>query len=276
MTSIMPPEWIELIRKKFEKQVGLESTLFGHWMNTTRLGVEKKGEQYYRKAQEIFNNPCSMRILDAGCGDGSVALRFAIAGADVVGVDIDCEFIEIAQLHAKEEYPQISANFICADLCDRSVLKAADFDLIICIDVIEHVSSGTEYLENLKKLLRPNGKIWLFTPNRFALTNIIADPHYQLFGLTLLPNSWAEWYAVHGRRRTDKYEVTRLYSQSSLEKMVGSLDLMINYHTANDFDSAIKRYSWLKKIIKIPVMKTLAYYLYRNFWISTIEATINL
>lgn len=274
MTSTNNDEWLGLLKKKFERQVGAKSPLVVQWLRTATFGVDQKGDQYYRRAQSIFKNIDLMRILDAGCGDGSIALRFAVAGADVTGLDIDCEFVDIAQLRSIEVYPQTQIRFICADLCDKGSLTDTGFDLIISIDVIEHVSDAAMYIKILKGMLNPGGKIWLFTPNRFAFANILRDPHYRLSGLTLMPNTWAAWYAVYIRRKTSKYEVEQLYTQNSLKKLVGGCDLKTNYLSDVDFDHAIETRSWLRKFVRVPIIRTMLYSFYKQR-MATIEAVLS-
>jgi SAM-dependent methyltransferase len=274
MKSSITYEWLNLLERKFERQVGAKSNLLAQWLLTATFGVDQKGEQYYRRAKSTFQNLDSMRILDAGCGDGSIALRFAIAGADVVGLDIDCEFIDIARLRSMEMYPQTPIRFICADLCDKNSFSDTGFDLIISIDVIEHVSDAVKYLITLKEMLNPAGKIWLFTPNRLAWANIMRDPHYRLGGLTLMPNRWAAWYAVHLRRKTSKYEIEQLYTQYLLKKLADRCDLRIIYQSLGDFDYFIQKRPWLKAFVRFPVIWTFLYTIYRQR-VSTIEAVLS-
>lgn len=274
MSSTNNAEWLRLLKLKFEKLVGSNSPLVCNWLNTAITGVEKKGEGYYQRAAAKFPNINSMRILDAGCGDGSISLRFALAGADVTGLDKDCEFIEIARIRSVEVYPQVPIKFICADLCDKGVGIDTGFDLIISIDVIEHVSDAAMYIKILKEMLNPGGKIWLFTPNRFALANILHDPHYRLSGLTLMPNTWAAWYAVQIWRKTSEYEVEQLYTQGTLGKLAGSCDLKITCLSDVDFDHAIKNRSWLNKFIRFPIIRKMLYFLYK-YRVTTIEAVLS-
>jgi SAM-dependent methyltransferase len=267
-------DWLKLLEKKFDRQVGTKSNLTAKWLLTARDGVDQKGERYFRRSQSFFQNVNKMRILDAGCGDGSVAIRFAISGADVTGLDIDCEFVDIARLRSMEMYPQTHIRFMCADLCDKKPFTDFGFDLIISIDVIEHVSSASMYLSTLKSMLNPGGKIWIFTPNRHAFGNILHDPHYQLAGLTLMPNKLAAWYSVHLRRKTSKYEVEQLYSRNSLKKLVDRCDLKIIFLSDADLDHAIKNRSWVNKFARIPVIKTMICFFYK-FRIATIEAILS-
>ena len=274
MTSKTTAQWISVLEKKFERQVGATSVLRSQWLSTASSGVEQKGEQYFRRSQLIFQNSESMRILDAGCGDGSIALRLAIAGADVTGVDVDCEFIDVAQLHSAEEYPQTPIHFICADLCDHTSFSDSGFDLIISVDVIEHVPDAVRYMETLKAKLNPGGKIWLFTPNRFAVQNIFRDPHYRLSGLTLLPNAWAAWYVVHIRHRTNQYDVGRLYTQRSLKKLTSSCNLDVTYQSEMEFDRVLQDRPLLKKFAAVPMLRAGLYSLYMCR-MDTIEAVLS-
>ncbi len=273
MTDSHP--WITLLETKFRRQVGTaDSALVKQWLHNAIVGVQEKGGRYYERAQVIFPNQTTGRILDAGCGDGEVALRFALAGAQTVGVDSDAEFIEIARLRA-QEFSGTEVEFYCADLCKPEVLGDISFDLILSIDVIEHFQDAVGYLSSLRELLRTGGRFWIFTPRRFAPANTLADPHYKLMGLTLLPNTWAAWYAVRIRRRVRQYEVTRLYTQRSLAKLAHACGLKISFQSTVSWKAALKKHAWLKSVARVESVARILYWLYRCR-LQTIEVILAL
>jgi len=267
--------WLTRLEAKFCREVDAsESRLVEQWLLTATTGIEQKGERYFRRAQALFQaDQVTGQVLDAGCGDGQIALRFALGGAKVTGVDIDCEFIEIAQLHA-QEFPNIKAQFQCIDLCDSTVLTDVVFDLILSIDVIEHVLDPVGYLTGLRRRLKPGGKIWLSTPHRFAPSNILADPHYELAGLTLLPNTCAAWYAVNCRRKTRVYDVTRLYTPRSLAKLAESSGLVISFQTTQVWNEALEKRFWLKQLSELPLVDRILFSLY-HYRLRTVEAILS-
>ncbi len=64
-----------------------------------------------------------------------------------------------------------------------------------------------EQFQRWKEVLRVGGVLFLEFPNFLSLTNILHDPHYQLFGVSVLPKALAAWYVVRFRHRSKTYEV---------------------------------------------------------------------
>lgn len=267
------PSWKSLLESKFHSTVGSRGLfLVEQWLQSALVGIERKGEKYYLRAKELFPFQIEGEVLDAGCGDGQISLSFALRGSRVIGVDADPEFIEIAQLRA-EELSRANVQFYCTDLCEADSL-ADEFDLILSIDVIEHVSNAADYLRGLRKRLKPEGRVWLFTPNRFALPNIVADPHYRLAGLTLIPNSWAAVYATKWRRRVRCYEVSKLYTLHSLERLARSCGFDILFQSSSFWSEALEKRKWLKRLSDLPLAGPMLFGLYQ-YRIPTIEAVLS-
>lgn len=107
-------------------------------------------------------------VLDAGCGEGYGLPLLAAAGARrVVGVDLDQAVIA----HAREAYgtadPRIEAH--AAELMDLP-LEDDEVDLVTSFQVIEHLHDIPGYLESLRRVTRPGGRILIATPNRLTFT----------------------------------------------------------------------------------------------------------
>jgi|SRR5580658_1985091 2-polyprenyl-6-hydroxyphenyl methylase/3-demethylubiquinone-9 3-methyltransferase len=104
------------------------------------------------------------RVLDVGCGGGLLAESLALRGAHVTGIDLAPAMIEVARLHAHEsqldiDYQQSSAEAF-AQRCERP------FDVITCMELIEHVPDPAGLLLAISKLLRPGGELFMSTINR--------------------------------------------------------------------------------------------------------------
>jgi len=108
---------------------------------------------------ELTNEPIS--ILDYGCGVGSLSLYFGSKGNTVVGVDIS----KIATALANESALNLGLSSNCKFMNMRSLKKEERFDLILCIEVIEHIQKDKELLQRLHALCKKNGKIILSTPS---------------------------------------------------------------------------------------------------------------
>lgn len=124
------------------------------------------------------------RVCDVGCGGGLLAEALAEAGAEVLGIDLAPELIEIARLHARERgiavtYRHISAEALAAE-------QPASFSLVACMELLEHVPDPVALVRSLADLLAPGGDLVLSTlartPRAFLLA-ILAGEHL----LRLLP-----------------------------------------------------------------------------------------
>jgi 2-polyprenyl-3-methyl-5-hydroxy-6-metoxy-1,4-benzoquinol methylase len=85
----------------------------------------------------------------------------------------------------------------------RLPFKPANFNLIILQDVIEHLVIDKEFVNDLASLLKENGVIYLSTPNRLSLFNIISDPHWGMPLLSLLKRDQIKKYFLKTFRKTD-------------------------------------------------------------------------
>ena len=105
------------------------------------------------------------RALDVGCGAGLVTEPLARMGASVTGIDAAPENIAVATLHAGAlgvEYRCISVEALAAE--------GARFDLITCLEVVEHVADRAAFLAALRALLTDDGLLVISTPNRTPLS----------------------------------------------------------------------------------------------------------
>jgi 2-polyprenyl-6-hydroxyphenyl methylase/3-demethylubiquinone-9 3-methyltransferase len=101
-----------------------------------------------------------LKILDIGCGGGIVSVPLARLGANVTGIDLGAENIAAAKEYAVSKGLEI--EYIHSDI---SVLES-EYDVILCLEVVEHVDDLKKFVENISKLLKPNGIVILSTINR--------------------------------------------------------------------------------------------------------------
>lgn len=104
-------------------------------------------------------------VLDIGCGGGILTEPLARLGGKVMGIDASGEAIEVAKKHAGDSgllvnYRQVSV--------ERLAGEAKRFDLITCMEVLEHVSDVPLFLRSIRELLKPGGLLIASTPNRTA------------------------------------------------------------------------------------------------------------
>ncbi|MCO4782083.1 MAG: class I SAM-dependent methyltransferase [Candidatus Cloacimonetes bacterium] len=105
------------------------------------------------------------KILDFGCGDGVLTYELEKCGAHAHGVDLS----EIAVQFGKERHLQLGSNATFkVGSCLEAPYEDNYFDAIVSSDVIEHVPSAKKFLEEVKRILKPNGVAIISTPIRFT------------------------------------------------------------------------------------------------------------
>ncbi|HET7810154.1 MAG TPA: bifunctional 2-polyprenyl-6-hydroxyphenol methylase/3-demethylubiquinol 3-O-methyltransferase UbiG [Steroidobacteraceae bacterium] len=117
------------------------------------------------------------RVLDVGCGGGLLAESLARAGADVTAIDLAPSMIDTARLHAMESGLAIDYRIESAESLARA--HAGRFDVVTCMEMLEHVPEPGATLATLGHLVRPGGNLFISTINRnlksFALAIVGAE-----------------------------------------------------------------------------------------------------
>jgi 2-polyprenyl-6-hydroxyphenyl methylase/3-demethylubiquinone-9 3-methyltransferase len=130
------------------------------------------------------------RVLDIGCGGGLLAEALARHGAHVSGIDMAPVMIEVARLHAHEsrlqiDYHQCSAEQFAAD-------SSGAYDVITCMELVEHVPNPAALLAAIGRLLRPGGDLFVSTINRNLRSFLLAIVGAEYL-LRLLPRGTHEY-----------------------------------------------------------------------------------
>ena len=130
-----------------------------------------------------------LRILDIGCGGGLLAEPMARLGADVVGADAAARNIPVAQVHAEQSGLDIDYRHTSAE-----ALAAAgeQFDAVLNMEVVEHVSDPQAYLNACHALLKPGGLMICSTINRNPKSYMMAIIGAE-FVMRWLPRGTHEW-----------------------------------------------------------------------------------
>jgi 2-polyprenyl-6-hydroxyphenyl methylase/3-demethylubiquinone-9 3-methyltransferase len=162
-----------------------------HKFNPVRLGFIRD-QALYRfgrdaKARKPFEG---LRLLDIGCGGGLLCEPMARLGFHVVGVDASERNIGTASAHADEQ--GLSIDYRASTAEDLVAAGEPGFDLILNMEVIEHVADPGEFLRSCAQLLAPGGLMIVATLNRtlkaFALAKVGAE-----FILRWLPAGTHDW-----------------------------------------------------------------------------------
>ncbi|MDA7834755.1 bifunctional 2-polyprenyl-6-hydroxyphenol methylase/3-demethylubiquinol 3-O-methyltransferase UbiG [Methylophilaceae bacterium] len=130
------------------------------------------------------------KILDVGCGGGILSESLANEGADVTGIDQGDRVIKIAKLHAKESGIKVKYKHINIE----DFYKNTDerFDVITCLEMLEHVPDPNSIINTCSKLLMPGGKIYFSTINKNLKAFLFAIIGAEYI-LNLLPKGTHEY-----------------------------------------------------------------------------------
>lgn len=113
------------------------------------------------------------RVLDVGCGGGILADAMARKGADVLGIDLASKALNVAELHAIEaQTPNILYREISAE--DLAVEAAGTFDVVTCMEMLEHVPDPSSVVKACSTLVKPGGHVFFSTINRNAKAFLFA------------------------------------------------------------------------------------------------------
>jgi 2-polyprenyl-6-hydroxyphenyl methylase/3-demethylubiquinone-9 3-methyltransferase len=134
----------------------------------------------------------NLKILDIGCGGGLLSEPLKRLGADVVGVDAGEKNIAVAKIHAEKSGLQIDYRHQ-----DVEELAKADekFDVVLAMEVIEHVADVEKFLTAAKNCLKPNGLLFVATLNRTVKSyiNAIVGAEYILRWLPAGTHDWKKF-----------------------------------------------------------------------------------
>lgn len=104
------------------------------------------------------------KVLDVGCGGGLLSEAMAHRGAEVTGIDMGEAPLKVAKLHGLESGAQVSYRRITAeDLADE---MPASFDLVTCMEMLEHVPDPESVVRACARLVKPGGQVFFSTLNR--------------------------------------------------------------------------------------------------------------
>lgn len=160
------------------------------------------------------------RYLDVGSAYGGFLIGFMELGLDVTGIEFSENLVHLSRANFKD-YGREDAS-IKGDILDENLLsQLGKFDVITCIDMIEHVSDVPRAMKNMVQLLNPGGILVLQVPNKDSISNVMADSHFNIFGITLLKHPDARrLYHCHFPY---PYDVGEYYQQEYYLKLLTDL-----------------------------------------------------
>ena len=104
------------------------------------------------------------KVVDVGCGGGLLSEALARAGANVTAIDLGEKLIQIAKLHLFESNLQV--DYRVQSSTELAEAEPASFDVVCCMEMIEHVPDPLALVRDLSAMLKPGGQLFLSTLNR--------------------------------------------------------------------------------------------------------------
>lgn len=128
-----------------------------------------------------INGRCDLkekRVLDVGCGGGILAEAMAAKGAMVTGIDVADKALAVARLHLLES--GLSVDYQATTVEEFAASDSGSFDVITCMEMLEHVPDPSSVIQSIARLLKPGGHVFLSTINRnlMAFAQAIVGAEY--------------------------------------------------------------------------------------------------
>ncbi|OGU20474.1 MAG: bifunctional 3-demethylubiquinol 3-O-methyltransferase/2-polyprenyl-6-hydroxyphenol methylase [Hydrogenophilales bacterium RIFOXYD1_FULL_62_11] len=112
------------------------------------------------------------KVLDIGCGGGILAEAMAAAGAIVSGIDLSEKALKVAKLHLYESGLSVDYQLVSAE--DYATQHAGEFDVVTCMEMLEHVPDPASIVAACARLAKPGGWVFFSTLNRNAKSYLFA------------------------------------------------------------------------------------------------------
>ncbi len=163
-----------------------------HKFNPIRISYIKENIINTFNLKNKKDNPLSeIKILDVGCGGGLLSEPLSRLGAEVFGIDASDNNIKIAKLHAKKS--NLNIKYFCSSP-ERFKIKN-EFDVILNMEIVEHVEDVDFFLKSCSKLLKKNGIMFVATLNKTLKSYLFAiiGAEYILKWLPIGTHEWEKF-----------------------------------------------------------------------------------
>ena len=162
-----------------------------HKFNPIRISYIKENIIKTFKLEQNKTPLKNIKILDIGCGGGLLSEPMCRLGADVTGIDASNKNIEIAKLHSKKN--NLKINYFCSSPENFKINNK--FDVILNMEIVEHVDDVNFFLKSCSNLLKKNGVMFVATLNKTLKSYIFAiiGAEYILRWLPIGTHEWEKF-----------------------------------------------------------------------------------
>ena len=206
-----------------------------HKFNPIRIQYIKENIINNFKLKNKIKPLSGVNILDIGCGGGLLSEPMSRLGANVTGIDASDKNIKIAKLHSKKN--NLKINYLCSS--PEKLKEKKKFDVILNMEIVEHVEDINFFLKSCSQLLKKNGLMFVATINKTLKSYIFAivGAEYVLRWLPIGTHDWDKFV------KPEDLKKILLENNLSLNKLNGmkfniikdewniSKDLSVNYIT---------------------------------------------
>ena len=205
-----------------------------HMFNPIRIEyITEKIKIHFKLKKDKSTYLEGLNVLDIGCGGGLISEPIARLGANVTGIDASEKNIIIAKLHSKKNGLKI--NYLHASPENLEYIEK--FDIILNLEIVEHVNNVNLYIKSCYKLLKKNGLMFTATLNRSFISYIkaIIGAEYILRWLPIGTHDWNKFIKPEELEKfllDEKFstlDVKGLKFNPFLKKWKKTNDLSVNY-----------------------------------------------
>lgn len=179
------------------------------WQETKQKRTLEILELFMSMAGKTPDSLKGLRVLDLGCGMGGLSVALAREGAIVHPYDYNPAYCQITRLRGRRYDLELSP---VNGGGEHLPFPGGAFDIIVCMDVLEHVQRPQDLLAEASRCLKPGGLLYITAINRFAFN----DPHYHVRGVNWLPRRLATPFLKLTGRFKDN---SRFTDKQTLEEM---------------------------------------------------------
>jgi SAM-dependent methyltransferase len=228
----MEVEKVKSQRSKVKKAAWLNPTHpnFERWKRARDLSIDRG--KFVKSIVEKYLKCENLNILDLGSGEGGTSIVFSEKNK-VVSYDKNPVRFK-RQKNNLYEFYKINGNALFLPF------KKNSFDLIILQDVIEHITGPQNLIIEINKILKPGGIIYVSTPNKFSIINIISDPHWGVPVISLLKRDTIKSCFIKYFRKDEinRKDLAELLSLTSIQKYF-SKDYEIKIETKHSVEKLL-------------------------------------